>query len=245
MRIGRRQHQHGVDAADRSSPLADIGRGRESQNFAPTARGLASRVSSGDRGDHAAPVAPGRASALACGSSALPSPMTAMPIMPDRFRERTRRGALRLRLQRQRQTGEHLLLRHDGMVAAGTPVDEVAIVGDRQRAAVHVARAVAVGDEHVIRAGAALDIEVLAQFQRAFGADHEQPAIAPGRQAVGREPVQPARSRAPTASSAPARRNPRIRQVRCRTRRSWLCRSPRRRRPRTPGTGRSNARRYH
>ena len=98
---------------------------------------------------------------------------------------------LRLRLQREPADVEGLPLRHRRLGAVRDVVEEVAVVGHRQPAAIDVARRGPVGDEHVVGAFAPLDVEVLAQFQRALGADDEEPAVAPGRQAVRREPVEP------------------------------------------------------
>ena len=52
-----------------------------------------------------------------------------------------------------------------------------------------MADALAVDEEQMIAARPAGDVDVFPELDRAFGAENEQPAVAPGRQAVLREPV--------------------------------------------------------
>ena len=113
----------------------------------------------------------------------------------DRNADHGRRAAiadrLRLRAQREPADRESLALRHGRFRPFGNVAQEVAVVGHRPLAAIEVTRGGAVGDEHVVGAFAALDVEVLTQFQRAFGADDEESAITPGGQAIRREPIEP------------------------------------------------------
>ena len=98
-------------------------------------------------------------------------------------------GGRRLCLQGKAADRENKRLRHGGLGPVPEIRQEIAIIGYRQAAAIDVSRRIAIGNEHVIGAGASLDIQVLAQFQGALGADGEQAAVAPGRQAVRGEPV--------------------------------------------------------
>ena len=82
-------------------------------------------------------------------------------------------------------------LRHRGFRA----VDDVRheLGAERQIAilAVDVACFLLIDDKQMVAAGTARDVDVLPQFDVALGAENRQPSIAPCRQAVGGEPVQP------------------------------------------------------
>ena len=49
--------------------------------------------------------------------------------------------------------------------------------------------ALMVNQEQVILAGASANVDVLAQFDGTLAAEDRQPSVAPGREAVGGEPV--------------------------------------------------------
>ena len=80
-------------------------------------------------------------------------------------------------------------LRHRRLGAVDDVDDELLAVGQRDVAAVDVARLLLIDEEQVARARPAADVDVLADLDEAVGAENRQPAVAPGRQAVGREPV--------------------------------------------------------
>ena len=96
-----------------------------------------------------------------------------------------------MRLRRQHQFGGEqralLILRHR------CPFDDV---GDELRAkwqrhfgTVQITYTPPVGDKQVISAGPAGDIDIFPELDIAFGAENEETAIAPGRQTIGREPI--------------------------------------------------------
>ncbi len=67
--------------------------------------------------------------------------------------------------------------------------DELLAVRQRDLAGIDVARLLLVDEEQVAAAGAPGDVDVLADLDEAVGAEDRQPAVAPRRQAVRREPV--------------------------------------------------------
>ena len=161
-------------------------------------------------------------------------------LLPPRRRDDP--GGAGLRLEREAADREDVRLRHRGFGAVAHVGGETAEVAHRLLAAIDVARALLVRHEQMVRAGAALDVDVFAQLDVAVGAEDRETPVAPGRQAVGREPVDAACSRWRGRCAAGSRRNPRSRESpACRT-----CRSSRydlgvgRSRCRT-GTARSGA----
>src|SRR4051794_34792368 len=107
---------------------------------------------------------------------------------------------LGLRLQRELHREERVRLRHRGF----RPVDDVRHEPrpERQIAvlAVDVACLLLIDDEQMVAAGTAADVDILSQLDVALGAEDRQPSVAPRRQAVGSEPVQPDVARAAVAA---------------------------------------------
>jgi hypothetical protein len=68
-------------------------------------------------------------------------------------------------------------------------VQQIAAIRQLDGRAVDALNAFAIDQKQMIDAGRAGNIDIFAQFDGAFGADDEQPPVAPGRQAIGREPV--------------------------------------------------------
>ena len=118
-----------------------------------------------------------------------PTTPTLRRVMPAAPAER-RVARPSVRVERELHGAEAVVLGHGGL---GAVQDVVAQRARRSRAgvsdAVHVAGALAVGEEEVVAAGAALDVHVLAELDGALGADQEEAAVAPDRRAVGRHPV--------------------------------------------------------
>jgi hypothetical protein len=89
-------------------------------------------------------------------------------------------------------------------IAGLGPVDDVRDQARTERQldvlAVDVARLLAVDNEEMVAAGTAGDVDVLPQLDVALGAEDRQPPVAPGREAVGREPVQADVARAAVAA---------------------------------------------
>jgi hypothetical protein len=94
-----------------------------------------------------------------------------------------------LRLQRQPADREDMGLRHGRLAARADIGDEVAEIGQWLLRGVDMAGAGLVDQEDMVGARPAGDIDIFAQLDRAFGAQDSEPPVAPGRQAVGGEPV--------------------------------------------------------
>src|SRR5436853_6442212 len=67
--------------------------------------------------------------------------------------------------------------------------DELPSKGQLDIATVHVARLLLVDEEQVISARTASDVDVLPQLDVSIGPEDRQPAITPGAESIGREPV--------------------------------------------------------
>src|SRR5690606_37835927 len=70
----------------------------------------------------------------------------------------------------------------------------------RLAGAIHVAHTFAVHDKEMILSRAAGDIDVFPELDIAFGAEDSEPAVAPGGQAVRREPVDAVIARSTVAA---------------------------------------------
>ena len=112
------------------------------------------------------------------------------------------------------RTPEDVALRHRGLGAVAHVGEKRSEVGHRLLAAVDVARAGAgrPGTGGRCRARPAMST-YLAQLDVALGAEDREAAVAPGRQAVRREPVDPDVAVAPSRCAASSRRSPRTRGV--------------------------------
>src|SRR6266567_5174646 len=110
-------------------------------------------------------------------------------LSPLKRGEGTRRA--RLRLKRQAAHREHVVLGHGGLRAVAHVRCETIEVAQGLLAAIDVARAAMIGHEQVIGAGAAFDVEIFAQLDISVGAEDREAPVAPARQPVGREPVDP------------------------------------------------------
>ena len=80
-------------------------------------------------------------------------------------------------------------LRHRRLGAVQHVGDEAAPERQIDVRAVDVARLLLIDEEQMVAAGPAGDIDVFAQLDVAVGAEDGQTSVAPGRQPVGREPV--------------------------------------------------------
>ena len=115
-----------------------------------------------------------------------------------------------LRLQREAADREDMVLPHRGLGAvARHRRRNVPEIGQRLSAASMWRVPVPIDEEEVVRARPAGDIDIFAQLDRAFGAEDEQPPVAPGRQAVGGEPVDADIAARLAGCAAGSRRNPR------------------------------------
>ena len=93
-----------------------------------------------------------------------------------------RRFASRLRLQRQFRRIEAMRLRHRGLGAVQHIVAQLLAIDDLRLRRVDMADAFPVGQEEVVAAGAAVDVDVFPQLKRSFRAEDEKPPVAPYRQ---------------------------------------------------------------
>src|SRR5260370_20553694 len=101
-----------------------------------------------------------------------------------------------LRLQAEFSGPESVLLGHGPLGALETVQDQLAEEGIPDAPGDgYVLLAVLVDQVYVITAGFPGHVGVFAQFDVAFCAKHERPAVTPGAQAVRAEPVDPAVSR--------------------------------------------------
>ena len=91
--------------------------------------------------------------------------------------------------KRQLRRQEAMRLRHRRFGAVEHVVAQLLPIGDFRLRAIHVPDTLAVDDEQMIAARPAGDVDILPELDRAFAAEDGQPAVAPCRQAVLREPV--------------------------------------------------------
>ena len=132
-----------------------------------------------------------RAEAVACCREELTPGMSRhVAFAPDAAGCTRRSGqthALRLLLRLEHQLGgqEAVRLRHRRLGAVEHVGDELRAVGQRDVAAVDVARLLLVDEEQVAAAGPAGDVDVLADLDEAVGAEDGQPAVAPGGRPSG------------------------------------------------------------
>src|SRR5690606_26225036 len=137
--------------------------------------------------DHDCITRPSPLRATRSGSgSGMPGPARGRPLRRPRACQYV--GAL-LGLEHQLCGKQAMLLRHGRFGAIDDVVDDLAAVRQLDVARLDVAGGFVVRDEQVAAARASCDVDVLADFDEAVGAEDRQPPITPRRQAVRREPV--------------------------------------------------------
>jgi len=98
-------------------------------------------------------------------------------------------GGRGLRAEREFHDGESMCLRHRRLGAVAHVVRQSVEVGQGCVAAIDMFAACFVGQEEVVGAVSSGDINVLAQLDRALGAEQGKPPVTPGWQGVWRIPV--------------------------------------------------------
>ena len=94
-----------------------------------------------------------------------------------------------LGLQYQLRRKQCLRLRLSSLGSVDDVGDELRTEGQWNIAAIDIADLLLIDDEEMIASRASGDVRVFAQLDIAFGAEDEEPAVAPGSEAVGCEPV--------------------------------------------------------